>query len=197
MGRDHNRPIRAGKTHRPLWDHLNRTTFPGVQGTPQLNNIAAKAVFFLETLTAAYKSRQLAIRENAGALAGGLIDRGFDVLTGGTDNHMILLDVTQFRRGLTGVVAQRCLEACGIIVNMNRLPYDRKGQSVTSGIRLGTPIVTHSGMRIAHMAEIADLLHSVLTQVKPVSDTSFHLDDRFIQTTRDAVRGLCRRFPIV
>ena len=197
MGRDHNRPIRAGKTHRPLWDHLNRTTFPGVQGTPQLNNIAAKAVFFLETLTAAYKSRQLAIRENAGALAGGLIDRGFDVLTGGTDNHMILLDVTQFRRGLTGVVAQRCLEACGIIVNMNRLPYDRKGQSVTSGIRLGTPIVTHRGMQVAHMAEIADLLHSVLTQVKPVSDTSFHLDDRFIQTTRDAVRGLCRRFPIV
>ena len=196
MGRDHNRPIRAGKTHRPLWDHLNRTTFPGVQGTPQLNNIAAKAVFFLETLTAAYKSRQLAIRENAGALAGCLIDRGFDVLTGGTDNHMILLDVTQFRRGLTGVVAQRCLEACGFIVNMNRLPYDRKGQSVTSGIRLGTPIVTHSGMQMAHMAEIADLLHSVLTLVKPVSDTSYRLEDRFVQTTRDAVRKFCRRFPI-
>lgn len=201
MGRDYERPVRAGRTQRPLWEHLNKTTFPGVQGTPQLNNIAAKAVFFLETLTGAYKARQLAIRENAAALAGCLMDRGFDVLTGGTDNHMILLDVTQFRvtqfeRGLTGAVSQRCLEACGIIVNMNRLPYDRKGQSVTSGIRLGTPIVTHSGMQVAHMAEIADLLASVLTQVKAVSDTSYHLEDRFVETTRDSVRGLCRRFPI-
>ena len=196
MGRDHDRPIRAGRTHRPLWEHLNKTTFPGVQGTPQLNNIAAKAVFFLETLTGAYKARQLAVRENAAALAGCLIDRGFDVLTGGTDNHMVLLDVTQFKRGLTGVVAQRCLEACGIVVNMNRLPYDRKGQGVTSGIRLGTPIVTHSGMQIAQMAEIADLLHSVLTQVNPVSDTSYHLEDRFVQRTRDAVRRLCRRFQV-
>ena len=80
---------------------------------------------------------------------------------------------------------------------MNRRPDDRRGKSVTSGMRVSKPSVTHRGMQMAHMLEIAVLLHSVLTQGKPVSDTSSHLYDRFIQTTRDAVRGLCRRFPIV
>ena len=88
--------------------------------------------------------------ENATRLAKNLLDLGYDVLTGGTDNHMVLINITNLREGLTGAIAQECLEDCGIIINKNRLPYDTKSAAVTSGLRLGTPIVTRNGMGPGH-----------------------------------------------
>jgi len=141
MGRDFDRKIKIGGKSIRLCDHIEKTTFPGVQGTPYLNNVAGKAVFFKETLCEEYRARQFKIISNAQRLARGLTDLGHDVLTGGTDNHMVLMNVSNLRPGLTGAAAQNCLEQCGIIVNMNRLPYDIRPASVTSGLRLGTPIV--------------------------------------------------------
>ena len=142
MGRDYDGTISVSGKQKPLWEHIQKTTFPGVQGTPYLNNVAAKAVFFKETLSDEYRARQFKIVENAGKLADDLMNLGYDVLTGGTENHMALVNVANFREGMTGVIAQKCLEDCDIIVNMNRLPYDTKSMAVASGVRLGTPIVT-------------------------------------------------------
>jgi glycine hydroxymethyltransferase len=195
MGRDFDQPVAVGVRTRPLWEHLDKTTFPGVQGTPHLNNVAAKAVFLRETLTDAYRARQVDIVRNAQVLADRMIQRGFDVLTGGTDNHMLMIDVTRYRAGLTGALAQHCLEDCGIMVNMNRLPYDSLGQAVTSGIRLGTPIVTRQGMRSEHMAAVADFIAAVLDTVRLDRPRDHALDRAFRDQQCEAVKRFCRQFP--
>lgn len=196
MGQDFDAPFQAGSKSVPLWERIEKATFPGFQGTPYLNNIAAKAVFLKETLCEEYRRRQVRIVENAQALASQFDSLGYDVLTGGTDNHMFLIDVTRFRDGLTGAIAQRCLEDCGIVVNMNRLPYDRHGAKVTSGVRLGTLIVTRNGMGPAEMAAIAHWIDRVLTTVEIVDEQTYRLDEPLQQATADAVRDLCTRFPM-
>jgi glycine hydroxymethyltransferase len=197
MGRDFDAPIQTGAKSMPLWERIEKTTFPGFQGTPYLNNIAAKAVFFKEMLSPEYRTRQYKIVENAQALAGAFDRLGYETLTGGTDNHMFLIAIGRFREGLTGAIAQMCLEDCGIIVNMNRLPYDPHGPRVTSGIRLGTPIVTKNGMGQAQMEAIAALIDSVLTKVEPLGGREYRLDDRLRLETRCRVQDLCVHFPIV
>ncbi len=197
MGKDYNLEFRISNLEfRPLWEHIERTTFPGVQGTPYLNNIAAKAVFFKETLCEEYRTRQFKIIENAKALAKSLLDLGHDVVTGGTDNHMILVNVGNFREGLTGVIAQKCLEDCGIIVNMNRLPYDKKGPRITSGIRLGTPIVTKDGMGPQQMDSIAQLIDAVLRKAEIISDAEYRINQSFQNQTKLKVEALCSNFPM-
>ena len=196
MGKDYDQKIQVGTKSVPLWEHIEKTTFPGVQGTPYLNNIAAKAVFFKETLCEEYRHRQFKIIENAKALAKGLLDLGHDVVTGGTDNHMILVNVANFREDLTGIIAQKCLEDCGIIINMNRLPYDRKGPAIASGIRLGTPIVTKNGMGADEMQHIAVLVDAVLRTVDATSDTEYRLDQSFKDTVGEKVKTLCDKFPM-
>ena len=196
MGKDYDQKIMVGTKSIALWEHIEKTTFPGVQGTPYLNNIAAKAVFFKETLCEEYRQRQFKIIENAKALAESLLQLGHDVVTGGTDNHMILVNVANFRAGLTGVMAQKCLEDCGIIVNMNRLPYDKKGPTITSGIRLGTPIVTKDGMGPEQMHSIAQLIDAVLRTVDIISDTEFRIDESFRNKTLARVEELCSKFPM-
>ncbi len=196
MGKDFDSPITVGGKKTALWELIQRTTFPGVQGTPYLNNVAAKAVFFKETLGQEYRARQFKIVENARRLAQTLLALGHDVLTGGTDNHMALVKVGSLREGMTGVVAQRCLEDCGIIVNMNRLPYDSRGAAVASGIRVGTPIVTRNRMRPQQMDAIAGLVDEVLRKVKIVSDKHYELDESFRRQTQEQVKHLCRDFPM-
>jgi len=197
MGKDYDQKITtpAGKTL-TLWELIQKTTFPGVQGTPYLNHIAAKAVFFKETLSAEYKARQFKIIENAKRLAYGLLNRGYDVLTKGTDNHMVLVNIAALRDGLTGLIAQKCLEDCGIVVNMNRLPYDKKSAAVTSGIRLGTPIVTKNGMDIDEMDIISEMTDSVLKSVKLISESEYGVDASFREQMRKQAKDLCRRFPM-
>jgi glycine hydroxymethyltransferase len=180
----------------PLWERIEKNTFPGFQGTPCLNNIAAKAVFFKEMLSAEYRDRQFGIVENAKVLAEEFLHMGYDVLTGGTDNHMFLVNVANFRGGLTGFIAQHCLEDCGIIVNMNRLPYDRQNARITSGMRLGTPIVTKNGMGREEMRAISRWGDRILTRVEIQGDRQYHLDPAFQNEVREHVRDLCTRFPM-
>jgi len=196
MGRDYNRKIEMGGKDLALWEHIQKATFPGVQGTPYFNHIAAKAVFFKETLSDEYRARQLKVIENAKRLASSLLDLGIDILTGGTDNHMILVNVASFKEGLTGVIAQKCLEDCSIVVDMNRLPYDKKSAAVVSGIRLGTPIVTKNGMGDKEMGSISPMIDAVLKAVKIISDTEYEVDESFKNEMRDKVKALCGKFPM-
>jgi glycine hydroxymethyltransferase len=209
MGKDYDAKITVSGKKTALWEHIQRTTFPGVQGTPYLNNVAAKAVFFKETLGEQYRARQFKIVQNAKRLAQALLGLGHDVLTGGTDNHMALINVGRVEgvppsnrgqdardTGTTGVVAQRCLEDCGIIVNRNRLPYDSRGAAVAGGIRVGTPIVTRNGMGPEQMDAIAAIVDEVLRHVKVVSDKQYELDESFKHQTQEKVKDLCHRFPI-
>jgi glycine hydroxymethyltransferase len=196
MGKDHNLHARAWGKDMLLWRHIQQATFPGVQGTPYFNHIAAKAIFFKETLSNEYRARQLKVIENAKRLAHDLVDLGYDVLTGGTDNHMILINTANSRKGLTGVITQKSLEDCGIIVDKIKLPFDKKPASVTSGIRLGTPIVTRQAMATEQMDEIAGMIDAVLKQVKVVSDTEYEIDDSFRSQIKAHVKDLCKHFPI-
>ena len=195
MGNDFDQKIKVGEKEKPLWEHIQKTTFPGVQGTPYLNHIAAKAVFFKETLCDEYRSRQFKIIENAKTLSKNLLELGYDVLTGGTDNHMILINVANLREDLTGLIAQKCLEECGIIVNMNKLPYDKKSTMVTSGIRLGTAIVTKNGMGAEELGLISAVIDEILKEVKITSDTEYKIEESFKEQTRSKVKSLCSRFP--
>ena len=195
MGHDYDRKISVSGKELPLYKLIEKTTFPGFQGTPYLNNIAAKAVFFKEMLSEEYKSRQFNIIENAQRLAGNLIDLGYDVLTGGTDNHMVLINISNLRPGLTGLIAQKCLEDCGIIINMNKLPYDSKSAAITSGIRRGTPIVTRNGMGSEEMDHISGVIDEALRKVRIISDKEYQIEKAVKKEIKDKVGQLCRRFP--
>ncbi len=196
MGRDFDQPFQVGNRTIPLWERIEKTTFPGFQGTPYLNNIAAKAVFFREMLSTEYKDRQAKIVENAKVLAEEFVRRGYHILTGGTDNHLLLANVAHLRRGLTGLTAQKSLEDCGIIVNMNRLPYDSQNARITSGMRIGTPIVTRNGMSAPEMRIVAQLVDQVLMRVEIVSDREYRLDPAFRDEIREQIHSLCSRFPM-
>ncbi|MDH4239968.1 MAG: serine hydroxymethyltransferase [Phycisphaerae bacterium] len=195
MGKDYVRKIKVGTKDVPLWEHIDEVTFPGVQGTPYFNNMAAKAVFFKETLSDEYRGRQFKIVENAKRLAGSLVDFGYDVVTGGTDNHMVLVNVAKLREGLTGPTAQKCLEECGIVVDMIHLPYESRA-AVADGIRLGTPIVTKNGMGSEEMEGIAALIDAVLKRVEVVSDGGYRIGGSLKEQTQGKVKDLCGRFPL-
>ncbi|MCL5281340.1 MAG: serine hydroxymethyltransferase [Planctomycetes bacterium] len=198
MGRDSDTPFRmadGGRTM-PLWERIEKNTFPGFQGTPCLNNITAKAVFFREMLSTEYRDWQFGIVENAKTLAEQFLRMGYDVLTGGTDNHMFLVNVANFRKGMTGFIAQHCLEDCGIIINQNRLPYDTHSARITSGMRLGTPIVTKNGMGHPEMHTVAQWVNDVLTRVEIQGDRQYHVDPAFQSGMKERVQELCAKFPM-
>lgn len=196
MGKDYDLQTKASGRDMPLWKHVQDATFPGVQGTPYFNHIAAKAVFFKETLCHEYKTRQFKIIENAKRLASNLSDLGYDVLTKGTDNHMVLISTENFREALTGAIAQRCLEDCGIVVDSMKLPYNKRPALSTSGIRLGTPIVTKNGMGGKEMDRASELIDAVLKKVKIISDREYEIDESLMNEVRDKVKQLCSRFPM-
>ncbi|MEJ2704887.1 MAG: serine hydroxymethyltransferase [Sedimentisphaerales bacterium] len=196
MGRDYDRQIEVSGRKIALWRLIQKTTFPGVQGTPYLNNVAAKAVFFKETLSEEYRSRQFKIVENANRLADNLLGLGYDVLTGGTDNHMVMVNIANSREGMSGAIAQECLEECGIVINKNRLPYDTRSAAVTSGLRLGTPIVTRNGMGPEQMDVIAGLIDRALRQVKIVSEREYEIEDSLRDDIRNETAKLCHQFPM-
>ena len=195
MGKDFEKLFEGVGVNIPLWQRIERATFPGVQGTPYLNHIAAKAVFFKEAVSQQYKQRQFKIIENARRLAGSLTAWGHDVLTGGTDNHMVLLNVSNFRQSLAGIIAQRALEQCGIVTDMVRLAYDKKSPEVGSGVRLGTPIVTKIGMGEGEMDAIGGLIDSVLKMVKITGERAYELNESYVEQTRAEVEELCLKFP--
>lgn len=196
MGKDKDRKINAEGKDVTLTQLLEKATFPGLQGTPYFNNIAAKAVFFKEMLCDEYKTRQFKIIENAKRLASALLDLGYDVLTGGTENHMIIVNVANSREGLTGTIARRCLEECGIIVDRIEMPYEKAGTMAGNGLRLGTPIVTKNGLGSKEMDSISALIDAILKAVEIINDTEYRLDESFGNEMRGRVKDLCSRFPM-
>ncbi|HUT31415.1 MAG TPA: serine hydroxymethyltransferase [Sedimentisphaerales bacterium] len=196
MGKEWHRKISVDGSEAELWQHIEHMTFPGMQGTPYLNNIAGKAVFFKETLSDEYRARQFKIVENAKSLADNLSGMGYDVVTGGTDNHMILINVVNFKEGLSGTAAQRCLEDCGIVVDRARLPYDAMPPELASGVRLGTHIVTRNGMGLKEMDSISELFNGVLKRVEVRGDVGYYLEESFREDKKRQVRDLCQKFPI-
>jgi len=142
---------------------LDKTVMPGVQGGPLMHVIAAKAVAFKEALAPEFKTYQQQIVQNAQALAAALQARGYRLVSGGTDTHLLLVDLTA--RGVTGKDAQEALDRAWITVNKNTIPFESKSPMVTSGVRLGTPAVTTRGMREAEMVEIARLIDRVLSNL--------------------------------
>jgi glycine hydroxymethyltransferase len=164
---------------------LDKALFPGIQGGPLMHIIAAKAVCFKEAADAAFAEYQRQIVANAKRLAGTLSSAGFRLVSGGTDNHLMLVDV--FSRGITGKAAEAALGKAAITVNKNAIPFDQNPPMTASGIRVGTPAVTTRGMREPEMELIGELIARVLQD--PGSD-------RVAASVRSEVEALCRRFPL-
>jgi len=166
-------------------DKLRSEVFPGIQGGPLMHVVAAKAVAFKEALAPEFKTYQANVLANASAMADGLQSAGLQLVSGGTDNHLILVDLTAW--DITGKAAEAALGEAGITVNKNAVPFDRRGPLVTSGIRIGTPYVTSRGMGTEEMRQIAAMIVEVLKSQE---------DPRVLERTRLEVAELCSAFPL-
>jgi glycine hydroxymethyltransferase len=164
---------------------LDRSVFPGVQGGPLMHIVAAKAVCFKEAAEPPFAVYQRQIVANAARLAHALSEAGFRLVSGGTDNHLMLVDV--FSKGITGKVAEAALGKAGITVNKNAIPFDQNPPMVASGIRVGTPAVTTRGMREPEMELIGELIARALNTPD---------DDAALAAVRAEVERLCRKFPL-
>ncbi len=164
---------------------IDKAVFPGIQGGPLVHVIAAKAVAFKEALTPEFKDYQQRVVKNAKALAESLKRRGFKLVSNGTDNHLMLVDLTNFN--ITGKEAEEALDKAGITVNKNTIPFDTKPPTVTSGIRIGTPCVTTRGMGEEEMEEIAEIISRVIKNIS---------NDSVIRDMSKKVQSLCKKFPI-
>ncbi len=164
---------------------LNSQIFPGIQGGPMMHTIAAKAVSFKEALTPEFKVYQKQVVLNAQKLAAELMNRGFKLVADGTDNHLMLVDLST--KDLTGREAEKALETAGITVNKNSIPFETKSPQITSGIRIGTPAVTTRGMKAPEMERIAEFIDRALER---------KADDKTLRTIREEVRKFCRGFPL-
>jgi glycine hydroxymethyltransferase len=165
---------------------LNSKIFPGIQGGPLMHIIAAKAVALKEAMSGSFKAYQKQIVKNASCLAETLLEKGLNLVSGGTDNHLMLLDLRNIQ--LTGKKAQIVLEKAGITVNKNAIPYDPESPFVTSGIRIGTPAITSRGMKENEMKIIGTHISHILKQPDNMA---------IIEQTEKAVRELCQSFPIL
>jgi glycine hydroxymethyltransferase len=164
---------------------LDRMVFPGIQGGPLVHVIAAKAVALKEAMNHEFKDHQAMVIKNAKKLAEELMKRGFKIVSGGTDTHVLLIDLTN--KGITGKDAETALGMAGITVNKNVIPYDEKPPVITSGIRLGTPCVTTRGMGESEIVEIADIVSSVLQNMNDID---------VIRNLTKRVKVLCDSFPV-
>lgn len=164
---------------------IDRSVFPGTQGGPFMHAVPAKAVAFKEALTPEFKEYQFQVVKNAKAMAERLMQNGFDLVSGGTDNHLMLVKL--LKEGISGRVADETLERAGITLNKNMIPFDPATPFVTSGIRIGTPAMTTRGMMEKEMVQIADLITAVLRDIK---------SEETIDSVRAEVKELCSRFPL-
>jgi glycine hydroxymethyltransferase len=164
---------------------LDSAVFPGVQGGPLVHVIAAKAVCFLEALQPSFKDYQAQVVQNAATLANSLKELGFRIVSGGTDNHLMLVDV--FAKGITGKVAEKILENAGITVNKNTIPFDQNPPLVASGIRIGTPALTTRGMGQKEMQIIATWIAEALSEPD---------NNQRHQNIKAEVKKLCQQFPL-
>ncbi len=164
---------------------LDSVVFPGIQGGPFMHIIAAKAVAFKEAMTEEFKQCQKQTVKNAQAMAKEFVKKGYTVVSGGTDNHLFLIDLRT--KGIPGKEAQLLLEEADIILNRNTIPYDEKGANEPSGIRIGTPTVTSRGMKETDVVKIAECIDKVLSQPK---------DTKAKEAVRKTVKELCAKYPL-
>ncbi|NOX37299.1 MAG: serine hydroxymethyltransferase [Calditrichaeota bacterium] len=175
---------KSGRVKR-ISEIIDSTVMPGIQGGPLMHIIAAKAVAFQEALQPSFKEYARQIVRNAKALADELIRLGYDIVSGGTDNHLMLVDLTA--TGITGRDAEDALHAAGITVNKNMVPFDERSPFVTSGIRLGTPALTTRGFREDEMRRVARLIDRVLKNMG---------NEKIYEQVRGEVREMCEAFPL-
>jgi len=164
---------------------IDNNVFPGMQGGPLMHVIAAKAVAFLEAMQPEFASYQRAVLQNAKALASELNNLGLRLVTGGTDNHIVLVDLSQ--TGITGNAAEKALDAAGITVNKNAIPFDPRAPQIASGIRLGTPAVTARGFGVKEMEQVARLIARVLSNLG---------NERVYDEIQHQASEMCRKFPV-
>lgn len=164
---------------------VDKAVFPGIQGGPLMHVIAAKAVALGEALQPEFRAYQQQLVDNARALAAALVERGFNLVSGGTDNHLMLIDLRN--KNITGREAEHILDQAGVTVNKNAIPFDPQPPLVTSGIRVGTPAITTRGLKEPEMAEVAEIIHLAI---------SWPGDENRLAQARAMSTDLCRRFPI-
>ncbi len=189
IGKDFDNPFgkvapKSGRIRR-MSELFDSAVFPGIQGGPLMHVIAAKAVAFAEALCPEFKAYCFQVRDNARAMATEFLERGFDVVSGGTDNHLMLIDLRN--RNLTGKLAEQVLQSAGITVNKNMVPFDDKSPFVTSGIRLGTSALTTRGLDEEAFRHVTALIDRVLSRPG---------DEARQQSVRGEVRELCARYPL-
>ena len=168
-------------------ERVDRAVFPGLQGGPFMHAIAAKAVAFKEAMEPSFKAHQRQVVKNAKVMADAFTTIGFRPVTGGTDNHLILIDLTSTYEKLSGRQAADHLEEAGIIVNKNTIPFDKRSAVTTSGIRLGSPMTTTRGMKEAEMRVIVDLISETLEGRR---------NSEVKKLVQKKVNDLCQQFPI-
>jgi len=161
---------------------IDKAVFPGIQGGPLMHIIAAKAVALKEASLDSFKSYQGQVVKNAQKLAAELTRRGFRLISGGTDNHLLLLDLRN--KNITGKDAEKLLDEAGITLNKNSIPYDPQGPFVTSGVRIGTPAVTTRGMKENEMEIIAEAIKIIIE------------NPHRLQEVQDTIKNLCKQFPL-
>ncbi|MFC1786760.1 serine hydroxymethyltransferase [Halobacteriota archaeon] len=164
---------------------IDKTVFPGIQGGPLMHSIAAKAVTFKEAMSPEFVDYQKQIVKNSKTLADELMNKGFDLVSGGTDNHLVLVDLTS--RGITGKEAEEALNEANIIVNKNTIPFDPKSPFIASGIRIGTPAVTTRGMKESEMREIANMISKLLSDID---------NETIRRNVKKEVENICSQFPL-
>ena len=190
MGKDFDNPwgLKTPKGNiKKMSSLLDGGVFPGTQGGPLEHIIAAKAVAYQEALQPEFRAYGEQVMKNAQALAGAMVSKGYQIISGGTDNHLMLIDLRPKSDSLTGKVAENTLVRADITVNKNAVPFETRSPFVTSGVRIGTPAVTTRGMKEPEMIKIADLIDRVLTNTE---------DDNIISQVRKEVNELSLRFPL-
>ncbi|MBI4726771.1 serine hydroxymethyltransferase [candidate division TA06 bacterium] len=175
----------SGERLKLMSEVMDSTVMPGIQGGPLMHVIAAKAVAFKEALDPSFKVYAQQVIDNARALAQGLMERGYRIVSGGTDNHLMLIDLSS--KSITGKEAENALQAAGITVNKNLVPFDARSPFVTSGFRMGAAALTTRGMKQDQMKAVAGMIDKVLTNIS---------DDKIIQEVTGEIKKLCREFPL-
>jgi glycine hydroxymethyltransferase len=193
MGRDYEAAAPDGKLTLAQW--MQKSVFPFFQSAPAMNNVAAKARTMARIVQPEFKALTRQIRLCASSLADRLMEKGYRVVTNGTDNHIVLMDV-RASKGMSGLVAERALEECQIIVNKNQVPGDQKSAVVASGVRFGTNNLAARRMGVDEMRYCTDLIDRVLSSVKAKSPTEYELDEAVKSSVQKDVTAFCQRFPL-
>jgi glycine hydroxymethyltransferase len=191
MGRDHELIGPDGK--RTLSQYIQSAVFPMMQGSPATHVIAAKARAFARLLEPEYKLLTERILYNAQILAKTLRKQGYHIISGGTDNHIVLFRVQE---PLTGLIVERALERCNILVNKNKVPRDVRTATVPSGIRLGTNTISLRKLSTYAVKECALLIDNVIKAIEPINESEFYLPEHIQEQTKARIQFLCRQFPL-